>query len=77
MDTQILNRIFEPFFTTKTADENGQGGTGLGLSLARNVMEAHGGRIRVESAVGSGTTFTLKFPLVSGPVKSAANQKVG
>ena len=67
-----LRRIFEPFFTTKTADEQGQGGTGLGLSLAREVMEAHGGRIRVESAVGSGTMFTLKFPLIPSPVKSAA-----
>lgn len=59
-----LRRIFDPFFTTKTADEQGQGGTGLGLSLARDVMESHGGRIRVESAVGAGTTFTLKFPVV-------------
>ena len=59
-----LRRIFEPFFTTKTLDERGQGGTGLGLSLARDVMETHGGRIRVDSAVGAGTTFTLKFPLV-------------
>jgi signal transduction histidine kinase len=71
-----LRRIFEPFFTTKTADEQGQGGTGLGLSLAKDVMEAHGGRIRVESAVGNGTTFTLKFPLVPSPLKpiiAAAN----
>lgn len=67
-----LRRIFEPFFTTKTADEQGQGGTGLGLSLAREVMEAHGGRIRVESAVGAGTTFTLKFPLVAAPVATGA-----
>lgn len=64
-----LRRIFEPFFTTKTADEQGQGGTGLGLSLARDVMESHGGRIRVESAVGTGTTFILKFPLAESPVK--------
>lgn len=60
-----LQRIFEPFFTTKVADERGQGGTGLGLSLARDVMETHGGRIRVESAVGVGTTFTLKLPLAN------------
>ena len=73
-----LRRIFEPFFTTKTQDEQGQGGTGLGLSLARDVMESHGGRIRVESAVGAGTTFTLKFPLVQ-PVTAlnAPMQKVG
>ena len=64
-----LRRIFEPFFTTKSQDDRGQGGTGLGLSLARDVMESHGGRIRVESAVGTGTTFTLKFPLV--PAASA------
>lgn len=73
-----LHRIFEPFFTTKTLDDQGQGGTGLGLSLAREVMEAHGGRIRVDSALGCGTTFTLKFPLVQPttlPVKPM--QKVG
>jgi len=75
-----LRRIFEPFFTTKTADEQGQGGTGLGLSLAREVMESHGGRIRVESAVGAGTTFTLKFPLVAAPVAAGslhARREVG
>lgn len=74
-----LRRIFEPFFTTKTPDEQGQGGTGLGLSLARDVMESHGGRIRVDSAVGVGTTFTLKFPLVTQPgvVPAKPLQKVG
>lgn len=67
-----LHRIFEPFFSTKDADEQGQGGTGLGLSLCREVIEAHKGRIRVESAVGKGTTFTLKFPLVSAPVSKGS-----
>ena len=59
-----LAKIFEPFYTSKTADEQGQGGTGLGLSLCKDVVESHRGRIRVESTVGKGTTFTLKFPLV-------------
>lgn len=62
-----LPHIFGRFFTTKTADEHGQGGTGLGLALCRHIMDAHQGRIRVESAVGHGTKFTLKFPLTTPP----------
>jgi signal transduction histidine kinase len=60
---EVLKKIFDPYFTTKTADSHGQGGTGLGLSLTRQVIESHQGRIRVDSAVGQGTTFTLKLPL--------------
>ncbi len=62
-----LRKIFEPFYSTKDRDEQGQGGTGLGLSLCREVMESHKGRIRVESTLGKGTTFTLKFPLAKSP----------
>lgn len=58
-----MRKIFEPFFTTKKSDENGQGGTGLGLSFCKEVIEAHQGRMRVESTVGQGTSFTLKLPL--------------
>jgi len=58
-----MRKIFEPFFSTKKSDENGQGGTGLGLALCREVIESHKGRLRVESTVGQGTTFTLKLPL--------------
>lgn len=71
-----LREIFEPFYTTKQADQQGQGGTGLGLALCREIIEAHKGRIRVESAVGKGTTFTLKLglaptPATSGPPSAA------
>ena len=53
--------IFDPFFTTK-----GQGkGTGLGLSIVYGVVKGHGGKIRVNSHIGKGSTFTLTFPLVS------------
>lgn len=69
-----LASIFEPYFTTKTADAQGQGGTGLGLALCREIIEAHQGRIRVESAVGKGTIFTLKFPAVASPASVAAAQ---
>jgi signal transduction histidine kinase len=59
-----LTSIFDPFFTTKRGpDETGKGGTGLGLSCCRQIIEAHRGRIRVESTVGKGTSFTLKLPV--------------
>jgi signal transduction histidine kinase len=57
-----LRLIFEPFFTTKRPDEQGHGGTGLGLSVCRQIIEQHNGRIRVESVVGKGSTFTVKLP---------------
>lgn len=58
-----LRLIFEPFYTTKEPDSNGHGGTGLGLSVCRQIIEQHQGRIRVESLVGKGSTFTVKLPL--------------
>lgn len=61
-----LERIFDPFFTTKMAT-----GTGLGLSIAHKIVEVHGGSLTVQSAPGSGTTFTIELP-VSGPKEEAA-----
>ena len=59
-----LRRIFDPFFSTKSGpDETGKGGTGLGLASCRDIVEAHHGKIRVESTVGKGTCFTIKLPL--------------
>ena len=59
-----LPKIFEPFYTTKSGpDASGKGGTGLGLSLCRDIIEAHHGRIRVESTIGKGTAFTVKLPV--------------
>lgn len=58
-----LPRIFDSFFTTKSGpDASGKGGTGLGLSMCRDIIEAHHGRIRVDSTPGKGTAFTLKLP---------------
>jgi signal transduction histidine kinase len=58
-----LRLIFEPFFTTKEPDGEGHGGTGLGLSVCRQIIEQHQGRIRVESLAGKGSTFTVKLPV--------------
>lgn len=59
-----LPHIFERFYRADSA-RGGSGGTGLGLTIARRVAEAHGGRIEVSSTPGKGTTFTLLLPLVS------------
>jgi two-component system, NtrC family, sensor histidine kinase HydH len=58
-----LRHIFEPFYTTKNPDGEGHGGTGLGLSVCRQIIEQHQGRIRVESLVGKGSAFTVKLPI--------------
>jgi signal transduction histidine kinase len=58
----ILTRMWTPLFTTKAK------GMGLGLSICKRIMEAHGGRIAVQSIVGKGTTFTVAIPLKCKPV---------
>lgn len=69
---EILPRIFDPFFTTKTGpDSSGKGGTGLGLSMCKEIIQAHQGRIRVESAPGRGTAFTLMLPAAQSTAESA------
>ena len=61
-----LRKIFQPYFSTKSGpDETGKGGTGLGLHACRQIIEAHRGRIRVESTVGKGTSFTIKLPVAA------------
>ncbi len=58
-----LPKIFSPFFTTKAGpDASGKGGTGLGLSACREIVERHRGKIRVESSVGKGTAMIIRLP---------------
>src|SRR5439155_18674539 len=55
MPAEVAEQIFRPFFSTRP------GGTGLGLPITRRIIEAHGGTIEVESAVGRGTRFLIRL----------------
>jgi signal transduction histidine kinase len=56
----ILDKIFQPFFTTKPTGQ----GTGLGLSLAYDIVKVHGGELKVETGEGQGTSFIIQLPVV-------------
>ncbi len=62
-----LERIFDRFYVVNQSRSRDRSGTGLGLSIARELIEAHGGSIGVESVFGEGATFTCRLPLLDAP----------
>jgi signal transduction histidine kinase len=65
---QELPRLFEPYFRAERA---GYKGTGLGLAIAKGIVDAHGGKIWVESEVGKGTRFFFSMPAAPGTLPGA------
>jgi two-component system, OmpR family, phosphate regulon sensor histidine kinase PhoR len=61
--SEHLGRIFERFYRVDKARSRESGGTGLGLAIVRHIVQAHGGRVRAESELGSGASFCFTLPL--------------
>jgi two-component system phosphate regulon sensor histidine kinase PhoR len=62
LDAEERRKVFEPFYRGREAVANQIQGSGLGLSLVRRIVEAHGGRVELESEPGRGSTFTICLP---------------
>ena len=64
-------RIFEPFFRSDPSRTRATGGVGLGLVVVRRIVEAHHGKIDVQSELGAGSCFSVTLPLVQPPPQSS------
>jgi signal transduction histidine kinase len=75
MDSKEVKQIFHKFYRTKKAEESGETGTGIGLSIVQQIVEQHGGQIEVTSQPGAGSCFTLVLPTAVGtPAPSPAER---
>lgn len=72
IDAETLPRLFEKFFRADNPETRNTGGTGLGLALVKEIVEAHGGRVWVESERGRGSRFHFSLPLASTPLPPAS-----
>lgn len=69
-------RLFERFYRVDTARSRKLGGTGLGLSIVKHIIQSHEGTIRVESQVGSGSTFIINIPIINEKSASSQNTNI-
>jgi len=70
MAKEVMEKLWSPFFTTKAK------GMGLGLAICKRIIEAHGGKISVESIVREGTTFTVTIPIEPKPKEEEGSEKI-
>jgi len=76
MDQKEVKQIFQKFYRTKKAEESGEAGTGIGLSIVQQIVEQHGGEIDVVSQPGAGSCFTLVLPAaVATPNPAVAERR--
>ena len=76
MDQKEVKQVFQKFYRTKKAEESGEAGTGIGLSIVQQIVEQHGGEIEVTSQPGAGSCFTLVLPAAARPVAPAGHPPV-
>jgi two-component system, OmpR family, phosphate regulon sensor histidine kinase PhoR len=70
IEDEHIPRLFERFYRVDKARSRKLGGTGLGLAIVKHIMQAHNGKVTVESNPGKGSTFTLHFPMKSSVVRN-------
>jgi len=76
MDRKEVTQIFQKFYRTKKAEESGEAGTGIGLSIVQQIVEQHGGEIAVVSQPGAGSCFTMTLPAaVAAPNTAVAERR--
>ena len=75
ISTDEQSRIFEPFYRIDPSRTRNTGGYGLGLSLVKKIMTAHGGKVLVQSTLDRGSTFTLRFPMSLKEVPKPAHSR--
>lgn len=77
MSPDEVAKLFEKFYRAKSGLDSGEGGTGLGLVIAKGVIEAHGGHIRVESELGKGSRFLIELPVLATAVAAGREGQDG
>jgi two-component system sensor histidine kinase SenX3 len=75
MDQKEVKQIFQKFYRTKKAEESGEVGTGIGLSIVQQIVEQHGGKIGVTSQPGAGSCFTIVVPAAASTSAPTAAER--